>query len=420
MRSTWNDLNRDVDVILYSGATLTAGSDFSSSGDLTVKAETGTNDYIKSETSGTSIGLAGLGDAASFVKVVSNTDVTIQKGVTLLDRLGAVNVRALTGTNAYSSGRFNGGGVVAFPEASANDDDSESYTLNAHVYLGTAGSGENASITGKNVNIYAGVNKLYVSAYAYALTVGAYSKAWAYSYIRLNIGVGVTASAATLSASNNLNVQSSAAPIVGGTNVYVYAGTKIIALFGKITSDAYVYGATNSQVAFDSNTRLCGSNIAIDATKFNNNVSLTATGTRYAFAKKSTNKDNDLNNGAYVNASAATYVVGGSSAGIFVGVDKNGNVHSSGTTVSSRDNMNWTPATLNGDTYYGGAAKLLTVSAPGGITTYQIYGSDGSVAYAVNGNGELTDYSANSGSGTSVNLITSGSMTVGTSTMQTQ
>ena len=64
----------------------------------------------------------------------------------------------------------------------------------------------------------------------------------------------------------------------------------------------------------------------------------------------------------------------------------------------------------NGDTYYGGAAKLLTVSAPGGITTYQIYGSDGSVAYAVNGNGELTDYSANSGSGTSVNLITSGSM----------
>ena len=42
----WNNLNRDVDVILYSGAVLTAGSNFDSAYDLTVKAETGTNDYI--------------------------------------------------------------------------------------------------------------------------------------------------------------------------------------------------------------------------------------------------------------------------------------------------------------------------------------------------------------------------------------
>jgi hypothetical protein len=117
-------------------------------------------------------------------------------------------------------------GLGSYPKAKSEyDHDSLEYHLNAHVNIGTQGSGCATGITGKDVEIYAGVNKLYLSSYSYAKTTGLHGRAWAYSYVDEYEyrRYGIDSKPERI---RRLQCQGHATQLIGGTCVYCYAGKK--------------------------------------------------------------------------------------------------------------------------------------------------------------------------------------------------
>lgn len=335
-------LDRQADVLVRSGAVLEAGTKQSGTV-LTVKSETGENDNIRTEATGKSAGLVTVSRASASSSVVSRTTTTIEKGATLTNTFGTLYVQALSSTYGVTKGHYGSVGLGSYPEAdSGKDEPWNDYYLTSAVSIGKSGSGDPAVLTGKNVDIYAGIRKLYAEAYSYAKTTGAHGRAWAYSYIRYYPTTTVEVDSAELRAYNDLSVRASATPLNGGKNFYIYAGTKITAFVGQIWSRAELQGNVHSHVAFTGNTSVRAQNATISATDFDGWADIDAHGVHRAITVKHEDEHNYLKqdrNNTYVDIADAHFLIGGGAAGIAIRVDENGKVAAAGANVVGKDAM---------------------------------------------------------------------------------
>jgi hypothetical protein len=334
--------SRDVDLTVGNGVTIKA--DY---GDITLTARSGIkddktvtiggssvriNDDIYTCATGNSGGLVAISSAKAETKISADTDVTIGAAVTITDTFNTVTIAAYHGEGSVQTiGDFGSGGLSSNPSCRAYINTITSYADVTIANASVTGYEAQTAITGRYIKIYAGVKELYLYAYTNAVAKGLHSTAKAYSTINAYLYTTITIGSAHIKSYDSTEIISSANPTSSGNNIRCYAGTKITAFIGSITSEAIANGAINAKVDIKNGADVTGANVTINANRFAGTVSLTATGQRRALATKHTKEENNINRGRDVLVGAGVkFHIGDAAAGIVIDIAENGSVRAVG------------------------------------------------------------------------------------------